>query len=239
MNSENAKKRAANLTTFMLSQDYNPKHWDWSDNEKKALGSCAKVGEIILNRLLSAGVIVLESYIISHDKDEKALWDKYQKDYSLSFVAPHIHFVAKLDKEGTATLDQLADIIGVHPQYIEKPKSGRYAYRNMLAYLIHIKYPSKWQYDVSEVVTLCGPDYQDQWANNHDSWEKARRSRIQKNAQITLKQLEMQISEGEVTQDDLLFNPEYNYVYHLHFSRLNSLLANHQIIEYKRANKKQ
>lgn len=36
---DDKKKKLANLTTFMLSQDYLPEHWNWSNSEKKSLSS--------------------------------------------------------------------------------------------------------------------------------------------------------------------------------------------------------
>lgn len=234
---EGATKRAANLTTLMLTQDYNPNHWMWSDNEKKALGSAKATGQVILDRLVTAGITVKEAYAISHDKDEKEMWKYYESSYRKDFVANHIHFVCKME-EG-ATLGRLADIIGMSPQYIEKPKSGKYAYDNMLAYLTHIKYAEKYQYSPADVITLCGTDYEDYYAKRYESWKKARANKIQKEARISLKELEIQIIDGIVTEQDLLDNPKYKYVYHLNFQRIDRLLRNKYQIQLKKIGKEQ
>ncbi len=43
------------------------------------------------------------------------------------------------DKESGLTYTKIAEAIGLAPQYVEKAKPGRFAFDNMLAYLIHAK----------------------------------------------------------------------------------------------------
>lgn len=233
MRSMNAEKRAASLTTLMLTQDYNPNHWEWSEDERRALGSAKATGKIILDKLLAAGIEVSEAYAISHDKDEKEMWKFYESPHRKDLVANHIHFVCKMT-DG-ATLERLADIIGVAPQSIEKPRSGRYAYNNMLAYLIHIKYAQKYQYSPVDVQTLLGRDYLNYYEEYHVKWERARANRIQKTAKISLKELEILIIDGVVTKEDLLFKSEYKYIYAIHKARIDKILSNVEKINRDRA----
>ena len=157
-------KKPANLTTFMLSQDFLPEHWDWDDQEKKILvyyantpDAAKEVGKIILNRIIANGLDVSAAYAIMHDKDEHIIWNEYQNKYISNFTSHHVHFVAKLKKG--ETLERIASIVGVEPNFIEKPQRGRYSFDNMLSYLIHIKYPAKYRYNAREVVTFVGKDY--------------------------------------------------------------------------------
>lgn len=230
MNGENTPKRAANLTTFMLSQDYIAKHWvGWTDIEKAALGSAKDTGQVILNRLLAAGVDVIEAYVISHDKDEKELWSLYENKYRKDLVSNHIHFVAKMRKG--ETLKNLSQIIGVSPNFIEKPRPGKHAYNNMLSYLIHIKYPNKYQYAVSDVTTLCGKDYIDYYREYYRSWMHARAERIIQATNIGLNDLKVMIIEGKITKKEVFTDQQYNYILHQHYTVIENLFDNHTKIE--------
>ena len=62
-------KRMANLTTFMLGQDFLPEHWKWTPTELESLGACDSAAKVILERLRAAGLEVIEAYAIAHDKD--------------------------------------------------------------------------------------------------------------------------------------------------------------------------
>ena len=71
--------------------------------------------------------------------------------------AEHVHVLLKFEKG--ASLNKIALAIEVEPQYLEKLKSGRYGYDNCLAYLVHAKDESKYQYQPEEVTTLLGEVY--------------------------------------------------------------------------------
>ena len=71
-------------------------------------------------------------------------------------------YAIKHDKE-------LAAHIGIESQYLEKAKSGRYGYDNLLAYLIHAKDSDKHQYNPDEVITLLGKDYQEVYQERQKS----------------------------------------------------------------------
>lgn len=225
---DDKKKKLANLTTFMLSQDYLPEHWNWSNSEKKSLSFFDTTAQTIFDRLISNGLIVKEAYAISHDKDEHEIWNEYQNQYITSFTSNHIHFVAKLT-DGVP-LDRIAEIIGVEPNFIEKPRPGRYSYDNMLSYLIHIKYPQKYQYDPHSVKDLAGKRYIEYFRENHRQWMRGRAEKIIQDAVITFKELKVMISEGRVTREDVLLKPEYNFVYHDHMEAIDDFFDRHDKI---------
>lgn len=228
-------KKPANLTTFMLSQDFLPEHWDWTAPEKYVLASYSNtddaakmVGNVIYNRLMSNGLDIVEAYAITHNKDEHIIWNEYKNQYITSFTTHHIHFVAKL-KVG-ATLEKIAEIIGVEPNFIEKPQRGRYSYDNMLSYLIHIKYPQKYRYNARDVVTFVGKDYFNHYyAENHKQWMHGRAERIIIESKITLHDAEMLIMDGKLSQKDLATDPEYRYVFQKHRKRLLEALENYYL----------
>ena len=227
-------KKPANLTTFMLSQDFLPEHWDWTAPEKNVLASYSNtddaakmVGNVIFNRLMSNGLDIAEAYAIMHNMDEHIIWNEYKNQYITSFTTHHIHFVAKL-KVG-ATLEKIAEIIGVAPNFIEKPQRGRYSYDNMLSYLIHIKYPQKYRYNARDVVTFVGNDYFNHYyAENHKQWMHGRAERIVLESRMTLHDVEMLIMDDKLTKQELVTNPEYKYVYQLHRERILKLLDSHR-----------
>lgn len=225
-------KKVANLTTFMLSQDYLPEHWNWDAQEKNVIATYAntpdatrEVGRVVFNRLIGDGLDVVEAYAITHNKDEHEIWSDYQNKYITSFTSHHIHFVAKL-KVGVP-LEKIAEIIGVEPNFIEKPQRGRYSYDNMLSYLIHIKYPSKYRYGAREVVTFCGKDYFDYYSENHKQWMHGRAERIIIESKITLHDVEMLIMDGKLSRKDLSLNPEYRYVFQRHRKRILEAIENY------------
>ena len=127
---DNTKKKAANLTTFGIAQDYLPEHWDWDPSELKSLGNPGDMAKVILARLQAAGVEVTEAHVIEHAKDEHELWNEYQNQYQVLFTSNHMHMVCKLSKG--EPLENIAKIIGIAPNFIAKPKAGRYSYDNML-----------------------------------------------------------------------------------------------------------
>lgn len=227
-------KQPAILTTIMLSQDYDPEHWKWSDDENKVLDqyrfspdAAKEVGTIILNHLLAHGVEFEEAYAITHDKDEHVIWSEYKNQYITTFTSNHIHFVAKFKKGDT--LENLADFIGIDPQYIEKPKSGRYSYDNMLSYLIHIKYPQKYRYNARDVVTLMGQNYFDaHYSEKYKQWMHGRAERIAYESAYTLKDVKMMIMDGKISMKDLLTKPEFKYIFITYKKTLENLMRDYQ-----------
>ncbi len=228
-------KEATNLTTFMLSQDFLPEHWNWSFQEKAALGSSvADTAKVIYDRLVDAGIEIVEAYAIMHDMDEHIIWDEYVNQYRMSFTSHHIHFTARLKKG--ATLETIANVIGVSLKFIEKPKSGRYSYDNMLSYLIHIKYPKKYQYNPQSVLTICGKLYIEYFREKHEQWMHGRAERILRDIQIEYNDLKIMIMEGKITFHEVYMDPKYNYALHQHYDAICRLFGAHNTIDEYRKN---
>lgn len=219
----------AKLKTVMVAQEYNPDYWDWTDEEKKALGSADDTGRVIIKRLKNAGIEISDAYAITHNLDERELWDEYSSQYIKSLSSSHIHFLAKL-KDG-ATLDALAQIIGIKKEYIEKPKAGRFGFDNSLSYLTHIKYPMKFQYKPQDVITFCGRNYMDIYAERRAAWMQGRAAKIMKDANIGYNEVKMLIMDGEITKNELFIDPKYKYVIQLHGDEIMKLFASHEAYE--------
>ena len=221
----------ANLRTFMLTQDFDPEHWDWDTNELTALSSCAATAKVIVARFAAAGIPLDEAYAIEHNKDEKEIWDEYRNGYICEVSGRHIHFVAKLGKDNSLPLERIASIAGVNPAFIERPRPGRYAYDNMLSYLIHIKYPSKFQYDPQVIITLAGKSYMDYYRDRHKAWMQGRAKRVAAENEIKLAEVRQMIMDGKLSRKDLLTDAQYMYVYMQHKVELDKLIKN--VLSYR------
>ena len=232
-----AKKKTANLLTFMLSQDYLPEHWSWTVQEQQALlsGECALVGQVILNRFKANGIDLESAYAITHDKDEHEIWDEYQNCYRSSFTSHHIHFVGKFKKGDAMPIEKIAEIIGVEESYIVKPKPGRYSYDNMISYLIHIKYPEKHRYRADSVVTLAGPNYMQIYSENHRAWMRGRAQKMIADAIPTFNELKVMIAEGNITEDELYSDPKYALLLTEHLDKIDKMLENRKEIVYRQS----
>lgn len=227
-------KKPANLQTFMLSQDFLPEHWDWSLAEKAALVDCEKTAKVIMDRFNAQGISLVEAHAIAHDKDEHEIFDEYQNQYISNFTSNHMHFVGKLSKDDAQTIERIAEIIGVESNYIERPKAGRYAYDNMLSYLIHIKYPEKYQYDPHAVYTLSGTPYIQYYRENHRSWMRGRTEKIMRDEPVKLSDLRVLIAEDKITEKEVYFDPRYNQVLHDHLDTIEKLFENQRSIKARR-----
>lgn len=113
------------------------------------------VNEIIKQRIEdSLSCKVVEIHSVLHDKDYIITKNPVTNETELTQKEPHIHTVVKLSDR--RTIHGVATAIGLEPQYVEKPKTkGCHAYDNMLSYLIHAKDDEKYQYDSSEVHSIC------------------------------------------------------------------------------------
>ena len=151
------KKKEALLTSITITQYFETKYWKngWDDELIKS-ENIEKILEEIVRRV-SEIATVSEAYAIKHDKDTSIGFDSVTRTTTTNLKKPHIHALLKFEKG--ATLTELAVKIGLEPQYLEKAKSGRYGYDNLLAYLIHAKDKDKYQYTPDEVFTLKGKDY--------------------------------------------------------------------------------
>lgn len=206
-------RECADLTCLMLANDYDPAHYlDWTDEEIKALGNVKSVAEVLKKRLVNNSLQIQGMYAVEH-KGEKA--NDSQAPAGVSIVdqtKKHYHIVVKFAPRGGATLAELADYMGISPQIIEKPKTGRYSYDNMMAYLIHIKYKDKLQYAPEKVVTLAGPDYVDYYNAHVENWRKARNILIikkRKPQRHVFKEAVAKMKGGELNYSELFGIEEY------------------------------
>ena len=206
----------ADLSFFMLVSDYNPEHYNWPEKELSALGDCKATAEVIKKRLEDNGVKVKEMYAIEHKGEKKA--DSKSKEYhnSTDTTKPHYHIVVRLEPSHGATLEEIAEYIGVPPEVIEKPRPGRYSYPNSLSYLTHIKYENKIQYAPEDVVTLVGTDYMDYYNENKERWIKARAIKAKKDEKPLdrrFREAMHKLESGELSCEELAGIPEYRKLF--------------------------
>jgi len=213
-----AKATAAkvnSLTCCAITQNLDLANWQWSDTEKQALtaGDLYRICAIILNRLESGGLQVDEMYVIPHGKDSITAWDDTQGCNVTTLKAFHVHIVIRFRKGTGGTVDEIAALIGLAPQYVEKPNKGRYAYDNMLSYLTHIKYADKFQYAAKDVITIRGRDYKAVYAERYETWIKGRAKINSEKAREDLDWLVEQIGNGQITQQQIMLTDEYFGIY--------------------------
>ena len=136
--------------------------------------------------------------------------------------AEHIHFLFKFEKG--ASLNRIALAVGVEPQYLEKLKSGRYGYDNCLAYLVHAKDESKYQYKPDEVVTVKGENYASVYHRCMETWVRGRATKKAKETDLSIDWLIEKILSGEITKSNILLTDDYYAIYGQHKRKVNEAL---------------
>ena len=245
-------RKEATLSAFTLVQQLDPDFYGWTAEEKTAIENkdIATIEGIIMQRLYNKGMAVEEMHCITHDKDVREVWNSTVNTYVVEQKPDHIHCLVKFVKiDGRlfgGTLLQIADALGVEPQYIEKPKTGRFSYDNCLAYLIHAKDEDKHQYDVSEVVSSgCCKDgkplfrpYVDYYNERKKDWEAGRIKKKNDKARVDADILEEMILTGQVCRNQILLTNEYYDIYARNKRRCEDALdtyAQHKIAKTVRA----
>ena len=211
-----AKKSGANkLQLFMLSLKLDPELYpDWTDGERATLalakqGDILSFGLMLKSKLEGAGMVVAEAYAILHNRDVYTVED-YLENAGMNFVPgtlkdAHVHMIVRAsDSKSGLTLAAAARALQIAENFIEKPKTGRHAYENMLAYLTHIKYEDKTQYLPNEVVTLCGMPYERIWDERHEVWEQGRASVARKNLAERVDWLQQECASGRIRREDIM-----------------------------------
>lgn len=220
------RKKEANLTTIMLVQQLEEKYWlspDYKIPVRQAKeGDCLPLLKMVVNNLDSNNIIVKEAYIIKHDKDKILTWDDNQKKNVVQDKAVHIHALLKFERG--ASLAKIALAISVEPQYLEKLKSGRYGYDNCLAYLVHAKDETKYQYRPEEVTTILGEDYTSIYNRSIETWLKGRATKKAKETNLSVDWLVERILAGEVTKRNIMLTDEYYSIYGQHKRKVNEAL---------------
>ena len=183
------------VKSFTLMQFMNPRFWDEDYWDCLEDGDIEGIGNLVLDRLARDKIVVREFHLVVHDRDTKdsqsdvpvddkeiVLLDYYDHDNDdgNSLVPPHIHMVIRMDRR--RTILSLSELLGLSPYKFRKLTKGRYNRPNALSYLIHIKYPEKYLYDPSDVVTIVpnekDGDYLSIYEKYKEPWLRYRESRI-------------------------------------------------------------
>ena len=166
--------------------------------------------------------MVKEGYIIKHDKDQHSIWDSEKLQNTIKSKAIHVHILLKFEKG--ASLSKIALAIGVKSEYLEKLKSGRYGYDNCLAYLVHAKDETKYQYQPHEVVTVRGEDYSSIYHRCMETWCKGRATKKAQETNLSIDWLVEKILAGELTKSNILLTNDYYAIYGQHKRKVNEAL---------------
>lgn len=223
----NKNKKDANLTAIMLVQQLEDEHWKtWQDKtalkQARDESNIRPLLETVTDKLNKADITVKEAYGIKHDKDEINVWNQELMKNVIEKKAEHIHFLFKFEKG--ASLNRIALAVGVEPQYLEKLKSGRYGYDNCLAYLVHAKDESKYQYKPDEVVTVKGENYASVYHRCMETWVRGRATKKAKETGLSIDWLIEKILSGEITKSNILLTDDYYAIYGQHKRKINEAL---------------
>lgn len=158
-----------------------------------------------------------------HDSDTLQVWNTKLGEYVYEPKEDHIHSVIRFGER--IDLDKVAEIFGDEQQNFEKPKRGRYAEENMLAYLSHAKSPSKHFYapdriKVSgELPTRKSDEIEDagtyvRYYNEHRSaWKKFRETKRIEEDRIGIDELWRMVLDFKVSRREVFENKEFFEVY--------------------------
>ena len=244
------RHREAPLSCFMLTNQLDPKDWQpiydeiaanmtWIDTEKQqavqqmdTMLAEARNGNIVplvswlKVRLNGFGLPFVAMYAILHDKDSRKVWSEAQQANVIDLKSKHIHVVVKLQTFNAkpnpkAFLAYIANACGVLGDAIEKPKSGRYAYDNMIAYLVHAKDKDKYQYDPKEVISIDNSEtvgtktrnYSDIFNECRDTWERGAATKKKQAATLNVDWLIEMILTGQVTRSQVNLTDELFEIY--------------------------
>lgn len=223
-------RKEADLQLCGITQQFQKEYFTgWEDDELKAIENhdLKAVIDIITKKLLANNMIPLAIYGIVHDKDYRDSWDNVTCEYVTELKPIHFHLVIKFatfeGKLYSGTLDKIASAVGVEPAYVERAKKGKFAYDNMLAYLIHIKHSDKTLYSCKEVISSGAldketnaplyKDYKDIYSEKKKEWEAGRAKVTAERARIDIDILEEKILLGELTKNQVLLTDELYEIY--------------------------
>lgn len=215
-------KVQANLKSFSLTQILDPAYFNLKDPKAQQLMTqCVENKDLqkmmkLIEALLSCySWECSEMYGIIHDKDTRLVWDEsvMSKVHELKPAHVHISVRFKDNHNKNATIGTIADALGVEPQYIEKPKSGRYSWDNQLAYLVHAKDTGKYQYSPKEVYTLLGENYEKIYQENIETWQKGAIKKKNLQTKEDVDYLENLILKGEIMRSQMILTDDYYDIY--------------------------
>lgn len=207
--------------TYAFSQQTLPEFWNWSDAEKQTtvdIGDTKATLKLIYDRihegLKQSGAtgddLKFEFAGILHDKDHKL---KMSSDGEIEQVevVPHIHGMISFTKK--RDLNAVASWIGIVPTQVEQAKKGRYGKENILAYLIHAKAPSKYQYPPSDVETFGTFDYMQYFEDHAVDWMKQAAKVRKQDSVMSADMMVQKVRKGLMTKEEILDNEEYFEIY--------------------------
>ena len=215
-------KKQANLSCVMLVQQLEPEFWiGWDKDiiENAHRGNIRLLIEELVKRFEKNSCEVNEAYGIIHDKDSISVWDQDEMKNIVKLKTKHVHILVKFEKGDT--LNSLAVKAGIAPQYLEKAKSGRYGYDNLLSYLVHAKDQDKYQYSPDEIVTVLGEDYSSVYNRRMETWMRGRATKEAKATNLSVDYLISEILAGKLTKSQVLLTNEFFKVYALHKRKIN------------------
>lgn len=213
------KPQNTKLNACMIVNQLEDQYFNWSDDELRALHASRDAGDhsaytaVIVERLKYEGIEVDAAYTIAHDKDTVSRRNDETSHSELVIKPRHNHTILKFSHDQGGSIAQIAKAVGISKESVEKPKKGRYAYDDMLAYLIHIKYVEKYQYDPAEVFTLRGKPYHEIFAERKEAWLEGRAAVKRKRAEIEIDHLEEEILQGRMSRQRMLLTDELFDVY--------------------------
>ncbi|MFT8824998.1 MULTISPECIES: Rep family protein [Lactobacillaceae] len=210
------------LTCVMIAQQLQPEFWHGWDEQaiiQAQNGDARSLLDNVVKRLDNSNVLVSEAYGIIHNKDTETIWNAEKQQNSIRQKEDHVHFLLKFDKGNT--INNLAMTIGVEPQYLEKAKSGRYGYDNLLAYLVHAKDKDKFQYNPKDVTTAVGEDYLSVYNRRRETWLRGRATKEAQNSMQSVDYLIAQVLQGKLTKSQIMSDEDLYMVYGLNSSKIN------------------
>lgn len=222
-------RQESSLTCCMIALQYEDKYFPTWTPEEVATVAKAREGDItamtdVMGRKLAEANIGFDSvHAITHNADTRNVWDDLSSRYVKEDKPIHGHFLWHFikGKGSPATVSNIAAAIGIEPNFVEKPKRGRMAYDNMLAYLVHAKDSNKAQYKPAEVYTtgmwkdgepMFRP-YGEIYAERKEAWEKGRAVKKKASAKENIDHLEELILTGKVTKSQVVLTDDYYDVY--------------------------
>lgn len=154
-----------------------------------------------------------EVHTIIHNEDEKQVWNDALNCYDVEPKVPHFHSVLKFKKP--KTLRSIASDLNLPEEFVENPKSkGRYAYSNMLSYLIHAKDAHKHPYQPEQVSSYGNKSYMKYYAECIKSWNIGKAKKAKERALLSVDDIRLKIFNGEiVSMSQIYLTDDYFNVY--------------------------
>lgn len=207
------------LKKIMFVSDYNPDHYDWNPQEQSALGDSKSTAEIIKSRLESNGISIDRMYAIEHKSEKKGelFWASTRHEKEPDFLKfqteirqkKHIHVLIFFSDNSPVERTRAAKIMGVSINAIDKIHTED----GCLAYLCHCKYPAKYQYKKTDVITLKGTDFSTIYDQNCQRWFASQipkaASKTKRNNKSIFKEIIDLLISGKISYDEIFTIDEY------------------------------